>query len=31
MIELEKQIHELAEYEFNVSSPAQVGEILLID
>lgn len=28
MIELEKQIHELAEYEFNVSSPAQVGEIL---
>ena len=28
MIELEKQIHELAGYEFNVSSPAQVGEIL---
>lgn len=28
MMELEKQIHELAGYEFNVSSPAQVGEIL---
>ncbi len=28
MIELEKQIYELAGYEFNVSSPAQVGEIL---
>lgn len=28
MLEIEKEIHELAEVEFNVSSPAQVGEIL---
>lgn len=28
MIALEKEIHELAGYDFNVSSPAQVGEIL---
>ncbi|MFT3751464.1 MAG: DNA polymerase I [Paludibacter sp.] len=28
MLKLEKEIHEMAGYEFNVSSPAQVGEIL---
>lgn len=28
MISLEKEIHDLAGYDFNVSSPAQVGEIL---
>jgi len=28
MISLEKEIHDLAGYNFNVSSPAQVGEIL---
>lgn len=28
MIALEKEIHDLAGYDFNVSSPAQVGEIL---
>ncbi|MEI6751676.1 MAG: DNA polymerase I [Paludibacter sp.] len=28
MIALEKEIHSIAGYEFNVSSPAQVGEIL---
>lgn len=28
MLSMEKEIHELAGYEFNVSSPAQVGEIL---
>jgi DNA polymerase-1 len=28
MLKLEKEIHQIAGYEFNVSSPAQVGEIL---
>ena len=28
MLVMEKEIHEMAGYEFNVSSPAQVGEIL---
>lgn len=28
MLSMEKEIHEMAGYEFNVSSPAQVGEIL---
>jgi len=28
MLKLEKEIHEIAGYEFNVSSPMQVGEIL---
>lgn len=28
MLQIEKEIHALAGYEFNVSSPAQVGEIL---
>ncbi|MDO9634034.1 MAG: DNA polymerase I [Paludibacter sp.] len=28
MLKLEKEIHTLAGYEFNVSSPAQVGEVL---
>lgn len=28
MLQLEKEIHQLAGYEFNVSSPAQVGEVI---
>jgi DNA polymerase I len=28
MLELEKEIHSIAAFEFNVSSPAQVGEVL---